>query len=50
MHDAVAFLCHRIRYSVPAQDLSIDFERLPALPRGGFALSDVRFAARASAA
>lgn len=40
---AVDLLANRLRYSVPPQDLEIDFTRLPALPRSGFVIRDVAF-------
>ncbi len=42
MKTAVDFLLHRLRYSVPRQDLHIDYGRLPALPRDGFVIANVR--------
>lgn len=39
---AVDFLLTRIAYAVPAQDLRIDYKRLPALPRSRFIVSNVR--------
>jgi fatty-acid peroxygenase len=33
MELAAVFLASRIAWTVPAQDLGIDFQRLPALPR-----------------
>ncbi|MGY8527037.1 cytochrome P450 [Paracidovorax citrulli] len=42
MRQAARFLGTRLRYAVPAQDLSIDFGRLPALPRDRMILGDVR--------
>ena len=42
MQRALGFLVDEIDYAVPSQDLSIDFARLPALPRSGFVLKDVR--------
>lgn len=42
MEAALYFLVHRLEYRVPEQDLSIDTTRLPALPREGFVISDVR--------
>jgi len=42
MQRAVRFLAREIEYAVPAQDLDIDFRRLPALPPSGFVMRDVR--------
>lgn len=42
MKVAVHYLGGRLRYRVPKQDLSIDQARLPALPRSGFVIRDVR--------
>jgi fatty-acid peroxygenase len=42
MSRGVRFLQREIEYSVPEQDLEVDFTRLPALPRGRFVVSDVR--------
>jgi fatty-acid peroxygenase len=42
MKVALRMLVMRMRYTVPEQDLSIDFRRLPALPKSGFVMSDVR--------
>ena len=39
---ATRFLCQRIRYDVPPQDLRLEFARLPALPRSRFVISHVR--------
>jgi fatty-acid peroxygenase len=39
---ALRFLVDEIDYRVPAQDLRIDFARLPALPRGRMQICDVR--------
>lgn len=44
MRQATAILTQRIRYDVPEQDLSIDWSRLPALPRSGFSIRNVRSA------
>lgn len=35
-------LVRRIEYDVPAQDLTIDFRRMPALPRSGFLIANPR--------
>ena len=40
MKVSVNFLV-RLRYQVPSQDLRIDFQRLPAIPRSGFVIADV---------
>ncbi|MBY4896979.1 cytochrome P450 [Cupriavidus sp. AU9028] len=45
MRQAARFLGQRLRYSLPAQDLSIDFGRLPALPRDRMILGDIRLSA-----
>lgn len=42
MQATLRFLTTRIAYDVPAQDLTIDYRRLPALPRSRFILRDVR--------
>lgn len=42
MKQAVDFLANRLRFAVPEQDLSIDYGRLPALPRDRMVLRDVR--------
>ncbi|WP_119156217.1 cytochrome P450 [Caldimonas tepidiphila] len=44
MKVSVDFLARRMRYALPPQDLRLDFARLPALPRSGFVISDVRAA------
>lgn len=41
---AADFLANRLNYAVPAQDLSIDETRLPALPRSRFVMSEVSLA------
>ena len=38
---AARLLAARMRYDVPAQDLSIDLARVPALPRSGFVIRHV---------
>ncbi len=38
MHMAVDFLAKELRYEVPPQDLTLDYTRLPALPRDRFVL------------
>jgi fatty-acid peroxygenase len=43
---AVHFLCHRISYDVPRQDLAIDFSSMPALPPSRMVLSNIRFERR----
>lgn len=40
---ATNMLGRRMRYSVPDQDLRIDFARLPALPRSRFVMRGVGF-------
>ncbi|MEJ7013799.1 cytochrome P450 [Sinorhizobium meliloti] len=42
MKRAADFLCARIQYRVPEQDLQIDWSRLPALPRSRFIIGGVR--------
>lgn len=42
MKEAVAFLTESITYTVPAQDLTIDLSRMPAIPRSRFIIRDVR--------
>jgi fatty-acid peroxygenase len=42
MELAVDYLVHRVRYTVPAQDLWIDKTRLPALPRSRFVIGDLQ--------
>jgi len=44
MKQAVLFLLHGMRYTLPPQDLSIDRGRLPALPRSRVVLADVSLA------
>jgi len=42
MKRTVDFFVHQISFSVPPQDLEIDYSRLPALPRSQMVLSNVR--------
>ncbi len=42
MERSLQVLTQDIAYEVPEQDLSIDFKRLPALPRSGFVMANVR--------
>lgn len=42
MRAAIDFFIHEIGYDVPAQDLSVDASRLPALPRSRFVIDGVR--------
>lgn len=42
MKTALSFLTERLRYEVPAQELEVDVQRLPALPRSGFVIHGVR--------
>lgn len=42
MKRAARFLATQLSYDVPPQDLSIDMTRLPALPRSGMVLSNIR--------
>jgi fatty-acid peroxygenase len=44
MKDAVRLLTRRIDYDLPPQDLRIEFDRLPALPRSRIVLKNVRLA------
>jgi fatty-acid peroxygenase len=46
MKQAIEFLVHHMRYTVPPQDMTIDRSRLPALPRDRFVIQNVRLAAR----
>lgn len=39
---AVRLLTQDMRYDVPAQDLSVDLSRIPALPPSGFVMENVR--------
>lgn len=42
MKASLSFLTHAIEYRFPLQDTSIDLGRMPALPRSGMILADVR--------
>jgi fatty-acid peroxygenase len=42
MSHAATFLTREQRYDVPGQDLSIALSRLPALPKSGFVMRNVR--------
>ncbi|MEX2317400.1 MAG: cytochrome P450 [Pirellulales bacterium] len=42
---AVSFLCGRLQYDVPEQDLRLEFSNLPALPRSRFVIRNVRIRA-----
>jgi hypothetical protein len=42
LETAADAFARRLEYAVPRQDLRIDFGRLPALPRSGFAIARVR--------
>lgn len=44
MEQAVDLLLNDLTYTVPAQDLRLDMSRLPALPRDGFLVADLRLA------
>jgi fatty-acid peroxygenase len=44
MKQAVRLLLHRIRYVLPPQDLQVDRQRLPALPRSRLVMSNIRLA------
>lgn len=46
MKVGVGFLAGGMAYEVPEQDLRIDRRRLPALPRSGFVISNVRISER----
>lgn len=50
MKQAVQFLLRGLRYTVPQQDLTLDFARLPALPRDRMVIRDVRLVHRRSGA
>ncbi len=50
MKDALRRLTRSMEYEVPAQDLSINLSRMPALPESGFLIRDVRRASGAGAA
>jgi fatty-acid peroxygenase len=39
---AARFLVHRLQYEAPPQDLELDMTNLPALPRSGFVMRNVR--------
>jgi fatty-acid peroxygenase len=45
MTTVLRLLLERTRYDVPLQDMRIDLDRIPARPRSGFVMSDVRPAA-----
>lgn len=45
MKVALSYLAGRLTYDVPEQDLRIDYERLPALPRSGFIIRNARLEA-----
>jgi len=45
MKTAVRFFATELEYQVPAQDLRIDFGRMPPIPRDRFVLTDVKVAA-----
>ena len=42
MSVAVRFLARSLQYEVPEQDLSITWDRLPALPRSHFVMRNAR--------
>ena len=42
MKRAVRLLTTEMRYEVPAQDLTIDMSRMPAVPRSRFVISNVK--------
>lgn len=44
MMEAVRLLTRAMRYDVPEQNLSVDLSRIPALPKSGFVLENVRAA------
>ena len=41
MKRAVSLLINTMRYEVPEQDLSIDYSRMPAVPRSRFVIRHV---------
>lgn len=45
MEQAADLLVHRLDYEVPEQDMEVDYQRLPALPRDGLLLRRVRWRA-----
>lgn len=42
MEEAAIALTRRMRCSIPTQDLRVDLRRVPAIPRSGFVIADVR--------
>lgn len=42
MKFSLEFLVHSFRYDIPAQDLQVNFNRAPAIPRSGFVINHVR--------
>jgi fatty-acid peroxygenase len=50
MSEAARFVIEEMDYDVPDQDLGIQFDRLPALPRSRMVIRGVRIKARASTA
>ncbi len=42
MKTAVRLLTREMRFAVPPQDLSVALDRIPALPKSGFVMADVR--------
>ncbi|MCA9914667.1 MAG: cytochrome P450, partial [Anaerolineae bacterium] len=42
MESAAVFLTEHMQYDVPEQDLDTDYQRLPALPKSHFIISNVR--------
>jgi len=42
MKRALCLLTEGMRYTVPEQDLQVDLARMPALPRSGFVIAEVR--------
>ncbi|WMJ73918.1 cytochrome P450 [Cytophagaceae bacterium ABcell3] len=42
MKIAVKFLCRKMDYQVPKQDLTVSMSRIPALPASGFIIKNVR--------
>lgn len=45
---AVRLLTTGMRYDLPAQDLTVDLARMPALPKSGFVIANIRPAAAAA--
>lgn len=45
--EAVRLLATAMRYDLPPQDLTVDLSRMPALPKSGFVIGNIRPAAAA---